>query len=281
MRIIFEGCDKTGKTTLIEEIYDKLLQPHVIVRFMRPPKCALQSAKQYQTGNAANGLGMLASQSNIIFDRFMGGEYVYAQPMRSYDGTYILGIERFYPEDTILIVLTAPDGIIEERFDGKYIAKRQIPLINRRFIEYYAASPIKNKLLIDTSRPVADCVRDIMAFILNVQQIPNGRQPSAMFEMFQKQGEFQKKLGSELNQAYITEMTLAAIVELSEFVQETAWKSWKKNAVTNKARAREELIDAWHFIINLSIALGMDAWDVYSEFMQKNRENFARQERGY
>jgi hypothetical protein len=118
-------------------------------------------------------------------------------------------------------------------------------------------------------------------------------------EMFKKQRELQTKLGApigppptvfsaeearELNskfQDYINTMTIACIDELMEALRETPWKPWKRQQAFNVANFRKELIDAWHFLINLSLASGMDAEAVHDLYMQKNRENFKRKEDGY
>lgn len=93
---------------------------------------------------------------------------------------------------------------------------------------------------------------------------------------------FQLKLGNDvMSQKFINEQTLAMFVETAEMIQETNWKSWKKPKEIDQAKFREELIDMWHFMINLTLASGMDASDVYEQFMAKHRINRERQDKGY
>jgi dimeric dUTPase (all-alpha-NTP-PPase superfamily) len=102
--------------------------------------------------------------------------------------------------------------------------------------------------------------------------------------MFKKQIELQVKLGNNDlvgNQKFITEMTLAAVDELMEALRETPWKSWKKNQELNKEAFKEELIDVWHFLINLSLAAGMTSEEVYVRFLCKNKINENRKKEGY
>jgi len=101
--------------------------------------------------------------------------------------------------------------------------------------------------------------------------------------MFDKQYALQERLGNEPihNQKFITEMTIAAIDELMEALRETPWKSWKKKQKYNKEEFKNELIDVWHFLINLSIASGMTSTETYARFMLKNKENHKRQSEGY
>lgn len=103
-------------------------------------------------------------------------------------------------------------------------------------------------------------------------------------EMFQKQQLFQSELGNinlQGNQEFINIMTLAAIDELMESLRETPWKPWKKKQEFNQEKFKEELIDVWHFVINLSLASGMDERELYERFMLKNAENNNRQKEGY
>lgn len=103
-----------------------------------------------------------------------------------------------------------------------------------------------------------------------------------MAKMFDLQRKFQKKLGNDVqSQVFRTEHSLALIVETSEFLQETPWKSWKQSGALHEARAKEELIDMWHFMINLSLSMGMSASDVYQAFLSKHKVNINRQARGY
>ena len=74
---------------------------------------------------------------------------------------------------------------------------------------------------------------------------------------------------------------LALIVELSEAIQETKWKPWKKQGVTDYEKLKEELIDAMHFMLNLCLFAKMDAQEIFDRYMMKNNENFKRQDSGY
>ena len=83
------------------------------------------------------------------------------------------------------------------------------------------------------------------------------------------------------NVQYIKDMTLAAQIELGEMIQETPWKPWKKEQQWDIDKAREELIDVQHFIINLALALGLGPEDFYERFKAKHKENWKRRHRGY
>ena len=105
-----------------------------------------------------------------------------------------------------------------------------------------------------------------------------------LFQMFEKQVQLQKKLGNEniiRNQQFININILAAIDELMESIRETPWKPWKKEQTFNSENFKNELIDVWHFIINLSLSAGMSSEEVYKRFIIKNKINKKRKQEGY
>ena len=101
-------------------------------------------------------------------------------------------------------------------------------------------------------------------------------------DIFTRQRELQKRLKNDItSQEFINEQILATVDELMEALRETPWKSWKKNQTLNEENFKEELIDVWHFLINLSLASGMDSIEVYKRFVGKNQINHKRQDEKY
>lgn len=106
-------------------------------------------------------------------------------------------------------------------------------------------------------------------------------------EMFKKQVVLQERLNnfpfrnSKQRQEFINTQSLALIDEIMEAIRETPWKPWKKSAVYNEENFKEELIDCWHFLINLSLASGMSSKEVYKRYINKNRVNHERQDNNY
>lgn len=99
-------------------------------------------------------------------------------------------------------------------------------------------------------------------------------------EIWEQQEKFNKDIDKDdINNIRV--FCLAAMVELSEMLQETPWKPWKKNQEFNKVLAKEELIDVMHFIVNLALCLGMTYDEFDFMFMEKNKVNFRRREYGY
>jgi dimeric dUTPase (all-alpha-NTP-PPase superfamily) len=69
--------------------------------------------------------------------------------------------------------------------------------------------------------------------------------------------------------------------ELAELTDSVPWKWWAKYQNFDKANARVEVVDLFHFLISLAQVLGMSAQDVYDLYLQKNKLNFQRQDTGY
>lgn len=95
---------------------------------------------------------------------------------------------------------------------------------------------------------------------------------------------FQRMLPADRVQ-YIKESKLALQAELQEALDETGWKSWATSRHVNRDAYFGELVDAFHFFMNMLLVLGDDPRDVASElftrYCLKNRVNAERQEAGY
>ena len=69
--------------------------------------------------------------------------------------------------------------------------------------------------------------------------------------------------------------------ELHEALNEMSWKPWAKAEYFNDNRVQQELVDAWHFFMNLMIISGMDAEKLHLRYLAKRKVNIKRQEDGY
>jgi dimeric dUTPase (all-alpha-NTP-PPase superfamily) len=113
--------------------------------------------------------------------------------------------------------------------------------------------------------------------------------------LFKRQGElFKKNIGDSENRmknlyhvkepfdGYRVFMLSTALVhEAIELQRETNWKWWKKESTVNMEKIQEEIIDIWHFLIQISIESGMDSKKMIEKYMEKNEENLKRQIKGY
>ena len=79
----------------------------------------------------------------------------------------------------------------------------------------------------------------------------------------------------------VAALCTAIIHEAVELQRTTNWKWWKKPVSFNKDKAKEELIDIWHFVVQASLELGLTPEDILDEYERKNEINRKRQKSGY
>lgn len=110
--------------------------------------------------------------------------------------------------------------------------------------------------------------------------------------LIETQAQFQKDLGYDFANMdpdrrveYIKEYAQHLDGEMFEMMRELPYfKSWKKYPTDEEAqnymfaKAREELVDALHFFLNVIVALGFTADELYHMYCEKNGINYARQE---
>ncbi|NLO81845.1 MAG: dUTPase [Clostridiales bacterium] len=102
--------------------------------------------------------------------------------------------------------------------------------------------------------------------------------------IFQLQAKFDQALAERRNlkhiapEEWIQKEVLAIVSELGELLDETNFKWWKNPKPVNQAALREELVDILHFFVSMCIKLGMTAEDLYQGYLEKNKENFDRQQ---
>ena len=71
---------------------------------------------------------------------------------------------------------------------------------------------------------------------------------------------------------------MALIDEVTELLNEINYKWWKNKKPINEAAVKEELCDVLHFFVSMCIDAGMSAEELHKIYIEKNRENIARQE---
>lgn len=81
---------------------------------------------------------------------------------------------------------------------------------------------------------------------------------------------------------FIKDMHIALTDEMHELLAEVDWKPWTHGErQINFDGARKELVDVWHFFMNMMLALGMSTDDLYKAYMKKRQVNADRQKNGY
>ncbi len=79
----------------------------------------------------------------------------------------------------------------------------------------------------------------------------------------------------------VSALSTAIMHEAVELQRTTNWKWWKTPIPFDKAEAREELIDIWHFVVQASLELNLTPNDIVEEYERKNKINRDRQRNGY
>lgn len=115
-------------------------------------------------------------------------------------------------------------------------------------------------------------------------------------DMFCMQYELQARLGYDFDKmsdeekvAFIKEMSIHLIQEINEALYELPyfkpWKDYSKMTKVEKQAAfykyAKEMVDAWHFFMNMLIAADISPYDFVQKYKYKNKENHVRQDRGY
>lgn len=85
----------------------------------------------------------------------------------------------------------------------------------------------------------------------------------------------------EVKEERISALATAIIHEAVEVQRLTNWKWWKNPTEFDDVQARQEVIDLWHFLIQMSIELGMTPNEILDEYLRENRVNKERQQKGY
>jgi hypothetical protein len=113
--------------------------------------------------------------------------------------------------------------------------------------------------------------------------------PDRLAIMLNMQRELQEKsfktdfeaMSQEHRMQFIKDMHTALTMELGEALDETGWKPWASSNHINTAAFKGELVDAWHFFMNLMLVVDMDAEELFEGYMRKHQVNVTRQKEGY
>jgi len=82
---------------------------------------------------------------------------------------------------------------------------------------------------------------------------------------------------------YVRTMVLACTDELHEALREVPWKPWSAAVFTSEMedRYKDELVDAFHFFMNLMLVVNMSADELFSRYLRKHEVNHGRIDDGY
>lgn len=151
--LILEGCDCTGKTSLVTALADRL--PGCKTAHMKAPKTKEGAKQEYE-----HWVGELNKNTGWVLDRGLLGECVYAPLMRGYYPDYMRGLEKELRSRTVLVLVVAEPAVVTKRFDGEFISSAQIPYVLHRFWCEFVDSNYLVKIVADTTYMSADELAD-------------------------------------------------------------------------------------------------------------------------
>jgi len=76
---------------------------------------------------------------------------------------------------------------------------------------------------------------------------------------------------------WVQKLCTAIITETCELNDACNWKWWKNKKDIDWDNVKEEVIDLWHFLISVSIKVGLNPKDIIDQYINKNLENYKRQ----
>lgn len=76
---------------------------------------------------------------------------------------------------------------------------------------------------------------------------------------------------------WIQKGSLALIDEITELINEVNYKWWKNPKEVDDNAVKEEIVDMLHFFVSICLYAGVSAKDLYDAYIEKNKENFDRQ----
>lgn len=79
---------------------------------------------------------------------------------------------------------------------------------------------------------------------------------------------------------FFKDMELALRAEMQEMLDEMSWKPWTSAEFLNEEAVQGEIIDAFHFLLNLAMAAGFTAETFYAAYMRKRQLNMERHRDG-
>lgn len=89
------------------------------------------------------------------------------------------------------------------------------------------------------------------------------------------------RMNNEARIRNFKDQALALEDEIHEALNEMGWKPWASSRHFHTEAVRGELIDAYHFLMNLMLMAGMNEEMVDEMYRKKNAKNLQRQQDGY
>lgn len=158
MRIIFEGPDNVGKSTLIRGIIKELKIPFLCLHSYAPPGSLNgMEVENFHTDLYKSMFKVMEDNKFVIADRFYPGSYVYSKLYdRGISGDFVLDLElkesekEYFNDVCMVILIDTPENLVIREdglsiMTGIDIKKKEVSLYN----EIFDKVSIKKKVLIN------------------------------------------------------------------------------------------------------------------------------------
>lgn len=76
---------------------------------------------------------------------------------------------------------------------------------------------------------------------------------------------------------WLQRQTLAMMSEMAELIDEVNFKWWKNPKPLDDEKIKYEIVDILHFFVSMCLTAGMDSKELFELYLNKNKENFDRQ----
>lgn len=176
MRIIIEGCDKSGKSTLIEALKNQI--PSLIsLKLLTKPKDNSDKSKQYIKAMYMHMAEMTRNQAaHYLFDRFYPSQMVYSFK-RDHDDMEDPFFWTFEKElaktPNLYILLDVDPKVVAKRFKTDketYATVGEIKKIQDRYLQHYDKCQL-NKYKVDPTNNLEATVEEIKAIIADILKV--------------------------------------------------------------------------------------------------------------
>ena len=158
MKIVLDGIDNVGKTTIVNEL--RKLKSFDIDIHLTAPKSYDDGLEMY-----SEFFRNLNSEKTCIYDRSHLGEAVYAPIYRGYDGDYVFDMEQLINTNGIrLILLKGDTSIVKDDGLSHNYENREVE--QNLFINAFNKSSIVDKRIIEVHKQ--GVFRDVGAIIKDI-----------------------------------------------------------------------------------------------------------------
>lgn len=173
MIIVFEGVDKSGKSTLSEMLASDLNYPLIKVKMIKDRNFWKKNI-QLISEVMYNIMRQLQDHGHYIIDRFIVSDVVYSEIFKRDELTYFNPIKHF--DNNVVFIFCCPplrSVLARCRDQEKILKENEIRKLYFSYIKHIKIIQKKFPILhLDTSDSIKECMYDITKFLINEGRVP-------------------------------------------------------------------------------------------------------------